>query len=304
MATQIEREGAFIGKILQSSIGESTNGFPQWVVQLEAVKLWAESPDLLTHYQLTEPTWVDYTDETIIGYFVLVGKDGETLNFQQAEKAVGWDGTSFDGLQDDANVGKEVLFRVASRTYNDKTKLEVSWIDNKDASPTRTLKAVSSDKLKEFNAKFLTRKAPVKPASAAKPAAAPTKPTAAKAATPAPKAPPAAAESATAPAQASSAPSAASTPAPAKPGRPPKAKADATPAPAPAAPAASDVPAELSMNDAWALVNERKGQNDDKIVADAWSAASTEIAGDKPEEQVTPAVWSKIASVTLKDLAV
>ncbi len=294
---QIDREGTFIGKITESSVGESTNGFPQFIARLETEKYYAVHPDDLKYFSLTEPGWVDWPGEQILTYQVLFGAKGETLSYQKLQDAVGWDGLDFGGLV--GLVDKYVLFRVEGREYQGKTKLEVTWIDAPDASPERTLKAADPEAIKALTAKFITKKATVKPAGAGKPAVAGKAP-AGKPATSAPTSGGAAPLPPAAPA--------ATAPAPVRPGKPPAGKkAPAAPPPVAAAePTPGDLPATFDTRDAaWEYVQTHKGANEDTVVTDAWISTVAEVSASvgRDEERFTPADFGVLVKTIAKDLA-
>lgn len=297
---QIDTVGTYIGEVAESAISTTKNGFPQWTPRLKATKKYIETPDELAHYKLTEPGYIDYSsfDEDIVAFLLLfyTDKTGETvpaLNYEQAQLAVGWDGNSFETLND--SVGKSVLFRVEEHAYEGKTGLRVNWIDAENASPTKTLKALDAGAIKDLNAKFLAgRKPTAKPVVAAKPVSKPGKPAAGTATTNTTTTAPAAVPAVSV-----------TTPAPSAPTAPKPPKAAKKVAPAPAAEAA--LPTEIDQLSGWNYVNEHKGANDDKTVEDAWLAACQEVGtangGIDDQEKFTTAMWASVRDVVIKDLA-
>lgn len=312
--TQIDTVGTYIGEIVESAISTTKNGFPQWTPRLKAIKKYIETKEELEHYQLSEPAYIDYSqfEEDTVAFLVLYGgKDGSdpapTLNYDQAVLAVGWDGQDFETLN--ASVGKKILFRVESRTYQDKTSLQVNWIDKEDASPTKTLKALDPSGIKDLNAKFLknAKKPVAKPVTAAKPATTkPGKPGATGGTTSAPSATAGAAPSAAPKVAAPTAPApeTTATPTTTSPSKPPKAPKPPKAATTEAPPAeAAALPTSTTQLDGWNYVNENKGSNEDKVIEDAWLAACKEIGGDNDQDTFTGEQWAAIRDVVIRDLS-
>jgi outer membrane biosynthesis protein TonB len=225
MATKIDRNGVFIGKIVDSALSLTKKGFPQWVALLKATKKYIASPEEIAHFQGQgflqdgQPGWVDWStfDEEIVAFLVLynsteeISPDTELLNVQQLSAATGWQPPAFDTLANLA--GQEILFRVEYDSYTNPETGKVSegykvtWIDSKDAPPERQLKSLDAGGIATLMQKVVgygtIGKTAAKPAAPAKP----TKPVSA-AASPKPATP--------AVASAPSAPA----PAPAQPGNP------------------------------------------------------------------------------------
>lgn len=316
MSKQLDRAGTFLGVISESTLGQSANGYPQWVARLTADKKYVNDPEEMKHFGITEPGYVDWLfgqaeGPSIVAFLVLFTDKGPLKNYEQLMTAAGWSGEDFQDLTTFA--GKRLLFRVENETYKDKESLKVNWIDAEDAPPERTLKSVAPDKVSELNAKFLAGMkkpaAPPKPVAAAakaaspKPAAAPAAPatvTASKAdaptAAPSQPAPAAATESVVTPVA-----SAATTKAPKKTKTPPPPAA-----PVVEAPAGPSLPAETTKDAAWEYLNEpaQIGSNDPSVVADAWIAACSEVGENVDEEKFTGAMWAKVRDTVLKDMGV
>lgn len=292
--SKIDSVGTFLGECLEAAVSASSGGFPQLVVRAKVTQKYVETPDELAHFKLTEPQYVDYSsyDYDDVGYFVLFNNDGALLNYEQVQKAFGWDGTAFETLPDAAK-GKTFLFRMEENTYKEKTSLKMTWIDAADASPTRTLKALDAASLKDLSSKFITKKPAAKPARpTAKPAAAPSAPTGT---TPSAPSSPASTPPAVTPAAANAAPTTA------KRGKPKKTEAkNPAPAPAPAAKAAA-TPTE-ARDAAWEYVNSIKGDNEDQLVEDTWISACGEVGGDKEAKDFTADMWESVKATVIKDL--
>lgn len=291
---KIDSTGTYIGEILESAVSATRTGLPQWVVRYKVVQKYVESKEELAHFKLEEPAYVDYStfDYEDVAYFILFGKEGQELaNYEQAQRAVGWDGAAFDTLVN--AVGKSILVRIEESEYQGKVSLKASWVDSPDAPPTRSLKTLDANELKTLNTKFLSGKKPVvkpaKPVVAAKVSPAPVTGAASTAAT---------------------APSTGSSPAPATPStasKGPKATGSKATKPAPAAATpptaatppsvpstASELPAEVDQLAAWEYVTTHKGGNTDDAVQDAWIAAAGEVAAGRSEDDFTNADWAAI----------
>jgi hypothetical protein len=252
--------GAYRGQMTTSGVGVTQNGFPQFVVGLQAVEFYDEVAQEWVAVDPAGPT-------EAMGYLVLFGKnDKETQNSKQVKLVTGWDGMSFESLNDMDCNGVPVLFRMKEHEYEDNTTLQVDWIDEYDASPTRSVKKLDANAAKELTAKYAAvlnvTKAPVKAASAKPAAAAPAAP-----AKPAP----------------------APTPAPAA--RP---KAPSPKAPKP--PKATAPTGGCTQTEAWDAVCALRS---DKVTTDAvtevWLKTVEEVCpGNSDAEKITPAQWASI----------
>lgn len=165
----IDRESTFRGKVVDHGISATKNEWPQFVCKLLATEIWDEE----------DQVWVSLADveldaNEITAYIVLIGKDGETLSFDQVKKVFKWDGASFQVLNggDYSEVG--IQFRVEENTYEEKTRLQVTWIDEYDAIPGRSVRKLDASELKQLDAKFAAqlkaggkKTAPAKPKTAA-----------------------------------------------------------------------------------------------------------------------------------------
>lgn len=171
----IDRIGTFRGQIVEKGLSETQkSGLPQYVCVLEATEYWDEENEQWLD-------WSEYAEKDITGYFVLVSKEKKpTLNADQLKKALGWSGSSLGELETMDTDDIIVQFRVVENTYNDKTHLQVGWIDHVDADPSRSLKKLDSDGVKALDAKYAAvfkkygdppkpKSAPEKPKKAAKP---------------------------------------------------------------------------------------------------------------------------------------
>lgn len=298
MATKVDQIGTYLAEVADSSISTTKKGFPQWVARLKITHKYIDNPAEMAHWKLEEPAYVDYSsfDEEIVGFFVLFNnadvfdESSALLNYKQLQLATGWDGSEFDSLGNGSLNSKSVMIRTEENTYQDKTSIQVTWIDAADATPGRTLKSLDAADLKVLSSKLKIAKKPVAAATATKaPTAAPTpaKPAASKAVAAAPAVTP---KAAPAPKATPAAPT-------------PKAKA-APKAPAAKPVVAEEAPTETTKDDAWAAVMAGKGANSDDVVVDAWQSAMGEVLGDERAvaDDATPAEWATIRDTVLKDL--
>jgi len=272
--TPFDRPGVFIAKILEHSVGKTTNGFPQWVARLQAIKKYAASPEELAEYGLTEPGYVDWDfNQGDISYFSLFGNDKKTggmkriQNFTQVMVATGWDGVSFASLAALDLAEKEILVRVEQDDYDGQTRFRVQWLDAADAPPVRTLGALDPAALNDLDAQFGGLMESKKTAAPARAAAAPK---AAGAAAPKPAAPPK---------------------------NPPK-----RPVAAPAAPAAplteADIPFEAEAGtapstkaEAWTDGCAKRVKMSDDDLGKTFTATYQKLFPGRGEDTITPADW-------------
>jgi hypothetical protein len=282
---KIDSVGTYRGSIKEAAFSLTRNGFPQFVLKLDATERYIESKSDLAYYVeqgvITDetPQWINWEnlEEDIVSYMTLYGnKDGTgeftpanaTLAIQQLQTALGWDGASFGPLHDGTYVGSQVLFRVAENNNPEFTNLRVAWLDKFDAPPTRTLSGIQSSELAGLDAKLARGGGKKKAVVAAPKAAAP------KAA--APKPPVASTPTAT----------------------PPVAKA-----PVAAKPATSTVSArDAAYAAVVAASTESEADNNS-----AWTDSVNEIMQDNDfndEAQLTDDHWVKVQNLTLRDLGI
>ncbi len=167
---QIENVGTYRGSIVDHGISASTGGFPQWVPKLLAME----------KYNFDTEEWEDYSqyeDNEIQAYLVIIGAKGENLNCKQTCLITGWDGSDLQVLSEMNLEATGIQFRVEENTYNDKTRLQVAWVDEYDAKPGGTVRKATPDEIKALNAKFKKYLKPTKVVAAtAKPVDAPATP--------------------------------------------------------------------------------------------------------------------------------
>lgn len=164
----IDRVGTFRGGVVDAAVSVTKNGFPQFVIQFRATEYYDEEAGVWID-------WSEYDENEITAYQVLFdGKDNKTLNCQQIEKVFGWDGLSFEALNNADYSKVNLQFRIAENTYNDKTSLQVEWLDVYDATPGRRVKKLDASDLKQLQGKYasLLKNTAETPAKAVK---APTK---------------------------------------------------------------------------------------------------------------------------------
>ncbi len=142
----IQNEGIYLGPIKDSGVNESSGGYPQFVVQLEAKEVW------------NGETWEPYETDTVEemrGYLILADKnENSTFNATDIKTALGWSGKTYGELNFTDYSDKVVQFRVTPNTYQGKTKLQVASIAHKDADPNRTVKKLDKDQIKSLDAKY------------------------------------------------------------------------------------------------------------------------------------------------------
>ena len=286
----IDRIGTFRGTPTEWAVGKTKNEYPQFVVRLMATEKWIESTEEMEAFKLTEPGWLSWSEyeQSIVAYLVLFNNDGPIFNYDQVQTALGWDGASFSGLAEMDHAGKTVLFRIEENTYGGTTRLQVAWIDEKDAPIERTLRALDPDKLRDLDSKYAgmlnTKK--VTPASFQ----APENRAAPKATSPAPPAgrPTPSPSTATIPPTGSGQPTGSKTP-------------PTTGPPADEAPPANLPPAETcTMDEAWIAI-QHAAKDDDKA-ASIWVEAA-EAVGIENQESATNGDWANVRAKGLTMIA-
>lgn len=332
MATALSAAGTYLATITEHKIdvtrpkkdeaGETIGGLlPQWVVRFAITARYIDDPDLMAHFGITEPAYVDYSsyDEETMGFLVMF-KDPEVfndetalLNYEQIQLAVDWAGQDFGLLNDGSQVGKTVMIRVKEsiNPNNNKAGLKVEWIDRQDADPVRQLQKMDDDAVKSLTQKLkIGVKGKAKPALPSKPVAASPKP--GPAASPKATVTPKPASNAASPAPtASPTPKAATAPAAAPAAAKATPKAKAAPPPPPAATDTIDsngdtLPKACTRDRAWEILCDNKGDNEDGVVEGAWIAAVTEVSENNSnldEEKFTEANWGKVLEICMRDLS-
>lgn len=277
---RIDTVGTYRGRITNHGLSTTKKGYPNFGFAVTATLKYVDDPEGMAHFGIEEPGWVSWEDyqEELSDYLVLFNDaeeftpDTALMNYEQVQKATGWDGTSFDTLNNGSLCGKEILFRVEEDTYNDKTRLRVNWIDAPDASPTRELRRLDAKDVSALNSKLkgIKKATPAVAKPGAKPAAKPV-----KTEDPAPQK---AAKKAT----------------------PPK---KAPPVVDPEETDTSTLPTEVSQADGWEYVCLHKGGNTDSDIEEAWIAACSEVGEDKDEADFTETDWAAVRDIVIRDLA-
>ena len=176
----IDRVGSFRGKVVDRGISESSGGFPQAVLQLEAAEMW----------DADNGVWVPWAYEEIetIAYLILFGKNGKpTLSARQLMKSLGWDGVAFLDIQENDKLNGQIQWRMEESTYEENTTIRCQWIDHYDAVPGKKVQKIDKADIQRLQAKFAgglqtlnggpkPKAAPPKAAPKATPKADPTPP--------------------------------------------------------------------------------------------------------------------------------
>jgi len=146
----IDRIGRFRGVPTQGIMGESTNGFPQFVVQFLATE----------YYDAETGTWIDWSpyQQTMTAYLILFNDSKALLNYEQVMLAFKWDGADMGQLQREDFEGLVVQFEVKENVYNGKVNLRIEWIDAGDGNPLSggggNLTPMDTGKLTAMSAKY------------------------------------------------------------------------------------------------------------------------------------------------------
>lgn len=304
--TAIDRAGTFRGKATEWGLSKSSGGFPQFAMKVTATQYYVSDPAEMEAFGLTEAGWVDWSafDQEAIGYLVLFNDVKAMLNFEQVQKALGWDGSDLQALHTGPWNEKEFLFSVEENTFNNNTSLRINWVDAFDAPPVRGLSNLDAEGIKALTGQFAhllngkAKAAPVKAPAKAPAKAGPVvgKPVAAKPATPvAPTvAKPSAITAGTAGTTSTSTPTTnlpAPTTAAAK--KPPTAKKIET------APFVAD---GTTKDAAWAAASAQQGGVSDDTMATLWIDACETVAPGMAEEAITPAQWLQVQTQVVSKL--
>ncbi len=278
----IDRAATFRGRIADHGVSKSSGGFPQLILQLVAVEI----------YDVDEQAWKDWSEydvNEIQAYLVLFGGKGETLNSQQVKKVTGWDGLTFAGLEGMDLSETKIQFRVEENTYEGKTSLQVSWIDEYDAEPGRTVRKLDAAEIKALDAQYASLlKSSGKKAA---PTKAPGKVTKANIKSTQPKGPVIKKGAK-------------------DPLGPPAEAAPAAPQAAPAAPAQApavnpNLPiGKCTKDEAWETVYDLKAKEvTDEQIANIWTDAIKKIAPGVDQEKFTDEQWFAVRQVVLDEAA-
>ena len=163
----INRTGTFRGLALESQVGLTKKGFPQFVFRAQATE-W---------YDTETGQWFDYSTEDaneITGYLVLFSADGTPIfHIKDIVETFKWDGQTMGGL-DAVDISKiPFQFTVEENLYNEVTSLKVCKIAPFDAIPGGSLRKLDPASLKALDAKFAASL--LKNAGGKKPVSAPAK---------------------------------------------------------------------------------------------------------------------------------
>ena len=238
---KVEREGWFKAIMTDAGVGQTKSELPQIVGSFLMQELYDDAADAFQDCS-------EY-GETITGYLVLIGKEGQDLfNCDDAKEVFDWDGQSFAELDkkliEAVNNKLVIMIQVQENTYEGKTSMQVQSFRKGDAQPGGTIKKLDSSELKKLDAKYKRKAKPTK--ATAKPSSTPAAGYKSKPTTP--KAAPKAAPKKSAPAKAEAA------------------------------------PGSCSKDDAWDFVCSEelwdKGIDQDAINA-AWSQATAEMGPDE-----------------------
>lgn len=302
--SQIDSIGTYRGSLEEAGLGETKNGYPQFVGRIKATEKYIEEADELKHYvdqgviEEAKPQWINWEayNEYITAYLVLFksaeefNEDTALFHYEGLQLALGWDGDEFDSLNDDTHVGKKLLFRVEENEYNGKVSLQVSRVDAPDANPSRELRKLDDGKVKDLNAKLKIggKGKGAKPSKPSKPAAKPAAQAESKQ------------EPAPAPETPAAAPPSRAKAESGKPAEQPQEQPESQEQPAGDKPA---LPTETTKEAAWGLLCDNKGGNSDADVEEAWIAAINEVAGERDEDDLSGTEWAQVRDIATKDLA-
>jgi hypothetical protein len=264
--SNINQTGTFRGDVIDRGVSATQNGYPQLIVQLRATE----------KYDDQNGVWIpwDYEEVDATAYLVLFGKDNKPLlNVRQVMKAFGWDGASFQSLQENPDLAKQIQFRMAESTYEGVTRIKCEWVDAFDADPTRKVQKLDVGDIKKLDAQY---------AAALKAVGGGPKPKSAKPTAP-PQAPvspdPTSSAAVVATASATTATNTLAVESPKKRGRPKAPPAAPTVVtPPPVAPGSS---VAMTQQEAWDAYTAKAAGKTDMEITNTWTGIVHEIGGDE-----------------------
>lgn len=289
----VDRASTYRGNIVDHAVNLSRKSQnPQFQAQLVANEIWDEEDQVWVD-------WTPYEEREMTAYLCLFGKDGEIeLNMRQVKAVTGWNGNSFQELND-ADLSKVTLqFRIETNTYEGKDRLQVNWIDVADATPGRRVTKLDASELKQLDAKYarhLKNKAtPTKaPTKATKPAG--------------PKAAPKVTKKGTEPTQPKGPVTKKQTKKsndPLGPDSVPPAPEEQT-APIPAPPDLALPIGRCTKDEAWQAAYSLKAKDiDDGKIAEVWRGAMKKVAPGVEQDAFTDEQWFLVKELVLDETAV
>jgi len=146
----IKQAATFRGTVLEHACNETSTGLPQFEVRVQGIELFDDDVK----------EWVDWSGEEeneLTAYLVLFTHDNNPIfHAQSVMKVFDWDGMDFEYLANGDFVGTQIQFRVIENDpeYVARRPFVVASIDVFDAEPSRTMKNLDEDKVKQMNAKF------------------------------------------------------------------------------------------------------------------------------------------------------
>ncbi len=146
---RIDREGIFKARVIEHAVTQTRNGFPQWQASVYLVAKFDE--------EAAEPVWIDWSEYnmSVPVYSVLCNNDQKLLNWENVERATGWDGNSFQSLDGLDLTDHVIQVRIEEDTYDGKTRLKVQWVDAADSDPYgNRVKKLAVAELQTLSAKF------------------------------------------------------------------------------------------------------------------------------------------------------
>jgi len=285
----IDRAATFRGRVVTHTVNKSSGGFPQWEAQLLALEI----------YDNEEGVWVDWSEydvNEITSYQVLFGGNKkETLAMPQIKKITGWDGNSFQALNDMDLSETGIQFRVETNVYKNKESLQVTWVDEYDAVPGRSVRKLNPEDLKELDAQYAQLLKKTTPAKATIPAG-PRKVTKPGIESTQPKGPVKKKSN-----DPLGPPPEVGKPTPAVPTFAPLKINPGPPAPTPD----PDLPiGHCTKDEAWNTVYDLKAKSvDDSTIAEIWGEAVREVAPKTEQKDITDEQWYKIKEIVAEKTA-
>lgn len=147
--SNISQSGSFRGIVIDRGLSESSGGYLQLALTLQATERYDEDNQVWTPF--------NYEDCEAQAYLNLItSKDKENpVNCRQIMRAFGWDGMSWAALNDtDNDLAKQIQWRMGMETYEGVEKCKVQGIDAYDAAPGRKVEKLDAAKVRALDAKY------------------------------------------------------------------------------------------------------------------------------------------------------
>jgi hypothetical protein len=147
--SNISQSGSYRGVVIDRGLGKSSGGHLQLVLSLQATEKWNDEAEVWEPFQ--------YEDSEAQAYLNLVTskEKANPVNPRQIMRAFGWDGVSFDPLNDmDSGLATQIQWRMGFETYNDREQCKVQSIGTYDGTPGRKVEKLTPAEVRDINTRY------------------------------------------------------------------------------------------------------------------------------------------------------